>query len=223
MEKILLVEDDETIANNLKYYLESENFIVETVQTAKETYKKLEEKEYEVILLDVTLKGKDNGFEMYKTIEKKSNAGVIFLTALDEEENIVNGLEMGAEDYVTKPFHAKELLSRINKVINRKKKESKITIQKVTLNKTTGKVYKEEKEIELTGLEYKILKMLFENRGNIVTREKILEDIWDSQESFVNDNTLTVYIKRIRQKIEKDASKPDIIKTVKGVGYRIKK
>ena len=223
MEKILLVEDDETIANNLKYYLESENFIVETVQTAKETYKKLEEKEYEVILLDVTLKGKDNGFEMYKTIEKKSNAGVIFLTALDEEENIVNGLEMGAEDYVTKPFHAKELLSRINKVINRKKKESKITIQKVTLNKTTGKVYKEEKEIELTGLEYKILKMLLENRGNIVTREKILEDIWDSQESFVNDNTLTVYIKRIRQKIEKDASKPDIIKTVKGVGYRIKK
>ena len=161
---------------------------------------------------------------MFHTIEQMSKAGIIYLTALDDEEDIVKGLELGAEDYVTKPFHARELLTRIHKVLKRREKEEekKITIQDVTIDLQENKVYKKGKELsDITGLEYKLLRFLFENKGRMITREEILEKIWDSEENFVNDNTLTVYIKRIRNKIENPESKEQIIKTVRGIGYRI--
>ena len=223
MNQILIVEDDNTIANNLKFYLETEGFSVDCVDNYQETLQKLANKKYQIILLDVMIHG-GNGFDMFHTIEQMSKAGIIYLTALDDEEDIVKGLELGAEDYVTKPFHARELLTRIHKVLKRREKEEekKITIQDVTIDLQENKVYKKGKELlDITGLEYKLLRFLFENKGRTITRDEILEKIWDSEENFVNDNTLTVYIKRIRNKIENPESKEQIIKTVRGIGYRI--
>ncbi len=223
MDKILIVEDDYTIANNLKFYLETEGFSVDCVDNYQDTLQKLADKKYQIILLDVMIRG-GNGFDMFSTIEQMSKAGIIYLTALDDEEDIVKGLELGAEDYVTKPFHARELLTRIHKVLKRREKEEekKITIQDVTIDLQENKVYKKGKElIDITGLEYKLLRFLFENKGRMITRDEILEKIWDSEENFVNDNTLTVYIKRIRNKIENPENKEQIIKTVRGIGYRI--
>lgn len=223
MDKILIVEDDYTIANNLKFYLETEGFYVDCVDNYQDTLQKLADKKYQIILLDVMIRG-GNGFDMFSTIEQMSKAGIIYLTALDDEEDIVKGLELGAEDYVTKPFHARELLTRIHKVLKRREKEEekKITIQDVTIDLQENKVYKKGKElIDITGLEYKLLRFLFENKGRMITRDEILEKIWDSEENFVNDNTLTVYIKRIRNKIENPENKEQIIKTVRGIGYRI--
>ena len=179
---------------------------------------------YNIILLDINLPD-GTGYDFYQKLKEEKNIPVIFLTALDEEKDIVKGFELGADDYITKPFHAGELLSRIKNVLRHNKSEECdiIKIKNIEINLTTGKVYKDSKEIELKALEYKILVMLFENRGRIISREQILANIWDKNENFVNDNTLTVYIKRIREKIEKDVNNPEIIKTIRGLGYKIEK
>ena len=175
--------------------------------------------------MDITLPD-GNGYEIYHELKKEKNTPVIFLTALDEEKDIVKGLDIGADDYITKPFRTRELLSRIKNVLRHTKQEEieeKIKIGNVEINEAKGIVLKNGKEIELTALEYKILTLLFENRGRIISREQILANIWDENENYVNDNTLTVYIKRIREKIEEDINSPKIIKTIRGLGYKIEK
>ncbi len=226
MTKILLVEDDKNIAITISYYLQQEGFTINTAKTVKEGIEKIKNNEYDLMLLDINLPD-GTGYALYQEMKNIQEIPTIFLTALDEEKDIVKGFDLGADDYITKPFHAGELLSRIKNVLrhnikNAKKEiEEKIKIKNVEINLSCGKVLKEGKEIELTALEYKILVMLFENRGKMITREQILSYIWDSEENFVNDNTLTVYIKRIREKIEDNPNKPEIIKTVRGLGYKI--
>ncbi len=228
MTKILLVEDDKNIAITISYYLQQEGFTINTAKTVKEGVEKIKNNDYDLMLLDINLPD-GTGYVLYQEMKNIQEIPTIFLTALDEEKDIVKGFDLGADDYITKPFHAGELLSRIKNVLrhnikNAKKEiEEKIKIKNVEINLSSGKVLKEGKEIELTALEYKILVMLFENRGKMITREQILSYIWDSEENFVNDNTLTVYIKRIREKIEDNPNKPEIIKTVRGLGYKIER
>ncbi len=228
MTKILLVEDDKNIAITISYYLQQEGFTINTAKTVKEGIEKIKNNEYDLMLLDINLPD-GTGYALYEEMKNIQEIPTIFLTALDEEKDIVKGFDLGADDYITKPFHAGELLSRIKNVLRhniktaKKEIEEKIKIKNVEINLSCGKVLKEGKEIELTALEYKILVMLFENRGKMITREQILSYIWDNEENFVNDNTLTVYIKRIREKIEDNPNKPEIIRTVRGVGYKIER
>ena len=223
MIKILMVEDDTNITNTLTYYLQNEGFLMETAKSKYEAIEKIYQKEYNLILLDITLPD-GNGYEVYKKLKEKYSTPVIFLTALDDEKDIVKGFDLGADDYITKPFHTRELLSRIKNVlrhIEKKNIDDIIRVQDIEINKNKKMVKRGDRELELTALEYKILLLLFENRGGIISREQILSNIWDENENFVNDNTLTVYIKRIREKIENNPNKPEIIKTIRGIGYKI--
>lgn len=220
MKKILLVEDNETIIMGLKYSLEQENFKVISAKNVIESKEKLKQEKIDLILLDISLPD-GNGFDICKDIKQNQDIPVIFLTAQDEETSVVLGLDLGADDYIVKPFRTRELISRINSVLRRygKKEENSNIIQykniKVDIN--AAKVYKDNEEIIFTSLEYKILLMLFSNKNRLITREQLLDKIWDIAGNFVNDNTLTVYIKRIREKLGDET----IIKTVRGLGYRI--
>lgn len=220
MKNILLVEDNEAIIMGLKYSLEQENIKVIIAQNVIETKQKLNQEKIDLILLDVSLPD-GNGFDICKEIKQKQDIPVIFLTAQDEETSVVFGLDLGADDYITKPFRTRELISRINSVLRRygKKEDTTNIVQykNIKIDTNSAKVYKDEKEIIFTSLEYKILLMLFTNQNKLITREQLLEKIWDIAGNFVNDNTLTVYIKRIREKLQDET----IIKTVRGLGYRI--
>lgn len=219
MDKILIIEDDETICLGLKYYLEQEGFKVIT------TYKKNEVleiiKDTNIVLLDINLPN-INGFDLFKEIKKVKDVPIIFLTANDLEVSIVRGLDMGADDYITKPFKTRELLSRIKNVLRRNKSNSNIiNIGNIVIDLNQAKVFKNGIDTLLTSLEYKILLTLALNPDTIFSREKLLADIWDVNEEYVYDNTLTVYIKRIRDKIEDNPNNPKIILTIRGVGYKV--
>ena len=217
MRKILLVEDNEIIIKGLKYSLEQEGFEITPAKSVYDAKTKLENNKYNLIILDVMLPD-GNGFELCKYIKEREKTPVIFLTAKDEEQDVVKGLDMGAEDYIIKPFRNRELLSRINNVLKRFNKENnKIIYENIEIDLDQKIVYVEGIDIELTALEFKILVLLFSNIGKVVTREQILEKIWDVAGNFVNDNTLTVYIKRIRLKL----GSVDCIKTIKGIGYQV--
>ena len=220
MKRILLVEDNETIVMGLSYSLEQEGFEIVSSKTRKDAEKILESETINLVLLDVTLPD-GNGFDICKYVKQKLDIPVIFLTAQDEETSVVVGLDLGADDYVIKPFRTRELISRINSVLRRygKKEDTTNIVQykNIKIDTNSAKVYKDEKEIIFTSLEYKILLMLFTNQNKLITREQLLEKIWDIAGNFVNDNTLTVYIKRIREKLQDET----IIKTVRGLGYRI--
>lgn len=222
--KILIVEDNEMIAKGLDYSLTSEGFDVTLKLNAKEAKEEILQTDYDLILLDITLPD-GNGFSVCQYIKENTNIPVIFLTARDEESNVVLGLDMGADDYVTKPFRMRELVSRIHTVLRRYKKTegnaNLIKVKDIVVDMNKAQVLKKKKEVSLTALEYKIVLMLFSNINQIVTREQILEKIWDIAGNFVNDNTLTVYIKRIREKLEEDPVNPEIIKTVRGIGYKV--
>lgn len=222
--KVLIVEDDEAIRTGLKYYLEQENFEVLETDNGKDslTYIK-EEKDISICLLDINLPD-CNGFDLFKEIKKEKDIPIIFLTANDLETSIVMGLDMGADDYVTKPFKARELISRINNALRKKgniNTSNIIHFQNITVDLNGARVLKDNKDVFLTALEYKIVLTFFLNPNIVFTREKILADIWDVNEEYVNDNTLTVYIKRIREKLEEDPSNPKIIVTVRGIGYKL--
>lgn len=222
--KVLMVEDDEAIRTGLKYYLEQESFEVLETDNGKDslTYIK-EEKDISICLLDINLPD-CNGFDLFKEIKKEKDIPIIFLTANDLETSIVMGLDMGADDYVTKPFKARELISRINNALRKKgniNTSNIIHFQNITVDLNGARVLKDNKDVFLTALEYKIVLTFFLNPNVVFTREKILADIWDVNEEYVNDNTLTVYIKRIREKLEEDPSNPKIIVTVRGIGYKL--
>lgn len=224
MTKILLVEDDESIRLGLRYYLEQESYQVLENSTVKEAIRTFEDDpEIDLILLDLNLPD-GNGFDLFRTIKEKHDIPVIFLTANDLEVSIVMGLDMGADDYITKPFKARELISRMKAVLRRtkgKQNSNVIQIRDLVIDLEQAKVLKNGVDVMLTALEYKILLILALNPNTVFTREKILADIWDVNEAYVNDNTLTVYIKRIREKIEDDPMHPKIILTVRGVGYKV--
>ena len=212
--QILLVEDNQTIAKALTYSLEQQKYNVIHAINIKETLEALKEK-IDLVILDITLPD-GNGFNLYEKTIKELKIPTIFLTAKDDETDIVKGLELGAEDYVTKPFGVKELLARINKVLLRQKKNTILKVKDISFDIDRMVVYKNNEKIDLTSLELKILHMLFLNLNKVVTRDDIIEKIWEWTGKDVNDNTVTVYLKRIREKLQ-----TNIIITIKGIGYRI--
>ena len=209
--KILLVEDNKSISDNLKYTFNINNMDLDVTNNIKSTKEYLEHNKPSLIILDVTLPD-GNGFDLYKNDISKTNIPVIFLTACDTEENIVSALNMWASDYITKPFRTLELIARINKILHKKT----IKIKDITIDMNKMIVTKNNEIINLTTLEYKILNLLIENINKVVTRERIIDSIWEWTGNDVNDNTITVYMKRIREKLNSD-----IIITIKGIGYRI--
>lgn len=210
--KILLIEDNEMIIKALKYLLESHEYYVDVATSIKKAKEKIINT-YDLIILDIMLPD-GNGLDFYKSYIKEP---VLVLSAKDEEEDVVKAIDMGVEDYIIKPFRSMELLSRINNIIKRNKKDNIKKYKNITFDMDSYKVYVDEEEIILTGLELKILFLLLENSGYLVTREMIIDKIWDASGKFVNDNTLSVYIKRIREKLQND----ELIKTKKGIGYRV--
>lgn len=219
--KILLVEDDKDIVDYLGSFLENEGFAVEAAAGQNEAIKCLEQKEYDLLLIDISL-ADGNGYAVCAAAKQISTAAVIFLTASGDEYSVVTGLDMGADDYINKPFRPRELISRIRSVLRRTGKSGKILREgSITVDTAKGIVYKGKEEILLSALEYRLLLVFFSNKGAVLSRGKLLQEIWDVAGEFVNDNTLTVYIKRLREKIEDDPAKPQYIKTVRGVGYRL--
>ena len=221
MAKILLIEDDDAISMGLVYYLKQEGFEMVTASRGMDALKYI--KDVSLVLLDVNLPD-INGFDLFKKIKDINDVPVIFLTANDLEVSIVMGLDMGADDYVTKPFKAKELVSRIKTVLRRCSNHDNNNLIKLfdlTIDTNRVVVLKDGVDVMLTALEYKIFLIFVLNPNVVFTREKILANVWDVNEEYVNDNALTVYIKRIREKIEDDPANPKIIVTVRGIGYKL--
>ncbi len=211
---ILLVEDDNDIASNLEILLINNNYEVTISGSVEDAINNLNNK-YDLVILDLTLPD-GNGFDLYEDYIKEKNISTIFLTAKDDEESIVKGLDIGADDYMTKPFSSKELVARIKKVLARNKKNNILKVKDIEINLDKMCVYKNKEEIKLTSLELKILILLFTNLNKVITRDVIIDNVWNWTGNDINDNTVTVYLKRIREKLD-----TDIIKTIKGIGYRI--
>lgn len=212
--KILLVEDNDLIIKGLQFLLEQHGFVVSVAKTLFDASVKINDG-IDLIVLDIMLPDGD-GLDFYKN-NINGDVPTIVLSAKDDEDKVVEALDSGVEDYVIKPFRANELLSRINKILKRNVKENIITYENLKFNMESNQVYVNNEEINLTGLEIKILFLLLENHNRIVTRELIIDRIWDVSGKFVNDNTLSVYVKRIREKLQNE----NLIKTIKGIGYRV--
>lgn len=220
---IFLLEDDEAIGIGLMYSLKNEGYNVTIAKSVKEANEIIANKNFSLYILDLNLPD-GSGYDVCKTIKEKGDFPVIFLTAYDDEVNVVMGLELGADDYISKPFRVRELMARIKSVMRRNGKDKSDQIIKlgdVSVNLNEAKVTKNGTDIILTAMEYRLLLTFLNNRGKVLSRNKLLEEIWDVDGDFVNDNTLTVYIKRLRDKIERDPACPTIIRTVRGLGYVI--
>lgn len=217
MNRILLVEDHDSIVRGLAYFLERENFQVVTAKNVSEAKRKIEEMPFDLALLDIMLPD-GTGYEVCRELRLlRPETPVIFLTAKDGENEVVYGFNLGAEDYVAKPFRNRELLSRIRNVLRRYRKDDReIVSGEVKLDLSANRVYRNGEEVLLSAVEYRLAVLLFQNRGLTVTREQILDKIWDSEGTVVNDNTLSVTVKRLREKLGES-----VIRTVKGIGYRV--
>lgn len=221
MIKLLLVEDDETIVKHLTMILKQENYLVYHADGQKKAMDIIENREINIALLDLSLK-QGHGFALYNEIKNYKDIPIIFLTASNDEFSEVTGLSMGADDYIPKPYKPRVLLSRIENVLRRYQiNETIYKYKDIIVNVTNGKVTKNGEELYLSALEYKLLLIFLHNQGRVMTRDMLLEEIWNISKEDVNDNTLSVYIKRIRNKIEDDPQNPIIIKTIRGLGYKL--
>ena len=221
--KVLLVEDDCLIIENLTEFLTGEGFEICSVDGQQKAMNLLEEQKFDLILLDITL-AQGNGYSVCTAVKALYRIPIMFLTALDDEFSVVTGLDMGADDYISKPFRPRELVSRMRMVIRRfygEKEKIKLQTGRLEIDASRGIVKKDGREIFLTSLEYRLLLMFLQKKGKVLSRDYILEELWDIAGEYVNDNTLTVYIKRLREKIEDSPQNPQIIKTVRGLGYKM--
>lgn len=222
---ILLVEDDKTIASGLEYSLQQDQYAIIVCYDAASAKRVIAESLEQISLCIFDLSLPDgSGYELCTMVKERTDIPVIFLTAIDDEVNVVMGLDMGADDYITKPFRVRELLSRIKSVLRRYNKQTQshtIEIKNVRINVLEGVVYKNNIEVMLTALEYRLLLIFANHVGQVLTRSQLLEKIWDVAGDFVNDNTLTVYIKRLREKLEDDPQQPTLIQTMRGLGYKL--
>ena len=220
---IFLLEDDEAIGIGLKYSLENEGYTITLTRSFAEAESIIEKQTFALYILDINLPD-GSGYDICRKVKEKGDFPVIFLTAYDDEVNVVMGLDIGADDYITKPFRVRELVARIKSVMRRcgkDKAEPTVKLGNVSVNLNEARVTKDDEDVILTAMEYRLLLTFINNRGKVLSRNKLLEEIWDVDGDFVNDNTLTVYIKRLRDKIERDPACPTIIKTVRGLGYVI--
>ncbi len=221
MTKILLVEDDKNIVLNLTEFLNSEGYIVSNVTGQTAAMEFLANESVDLVLQDVSL-AEGNGFATCKAIKAEYDIPVVFLTASGDEFSTVTGFDLGADDYIPKPFRPRELISRIKNVLRRTGNTGKaVKLGNVVVDTEKGIALKNNRELYLSALEYRLLLFFINNRGILLTRNQILDAIWDVAGDYVNDNTLTVYIKRLREKIEDDPANPKIILTVRGSGYKV--
>lgn len=220
MNRILLVEDDPGIVKSLTEFLNAEGFQVASASGQTAAIQLFDREPFDLVLLDVSL-SEGNGFATCASLKSRSTVPVIFLTASGDEGSTVAGLDIGADDYIAKPFRPRELVSRIRNSLRRSGNRSIVRLGNVTVDTDRGVVSKNGAEIALSALEYKILLTFIANRGRMLSRAYLLDEVWDMAGDFVNDNTLTVYIKRLREKIENDPGNPEIIKTIRGMGYRV--
>lgn len=217
--KILLVEDDRTIVETLSEYLKKEGFLVKAADSQKDALRLAEEEEFDLALLDITLR-EGNGYAVCRGIKETRDLPVIFLTASTDEFSVVTGLDIGADDYISKPFRPRELVSRMKSVLRRcGKTQAVLRLGDISIDTAKGMAKKKGEELFLSALEYRLLLLFASNQEQIFTRSQLLTELWDMAGEFVNDNTLTVYIKRLREKIEDDPQNPRMIRTVRGVGY----
>lgn len=223
MIQILMVEDDESIGLGVSYALQAEGMEVTVAKTFGQALPLIEKGAFDLALLDVGLPDGD-GYSLCEAIRTKGDTPIIFLTAQDEEESVIKGFEIGADDYMTKPFRLQELLSRMKAVLRRSGKsgaKQAIVMGDVRIDPSTGKVYKKEQEVRFTPVEYQLLLALATHPGEVMSRETLLSHLWDLGGEFINKNTLTVYVKRLRTKLEDYPEEPTLIRTVRGVGYRM--
>lgn len=223
MTHVLLVDDDTSIVSSLRTFLNQEGFQVTSANNHKETIDLLDSGQYhfDLALLDVSLPD-GSGFSLCSAIKANSDIPVIFLTASDDEYSVVAGLDLGADDYISKPFRPRELISRMNSVLRRYHRGSQpLEYHELKADTVRGLVYKNNVELTLSALEYRLLLLFLSNQGIVLTRSRLLDELWDMAGEFVNDNTLTVYIKRLREKIEADPAHPEYIKTIRGLGYKL--
>ena len=221
MNRILLVEDDKNIIENLTEFLRHEGFDVKNATGQSTALELLLENKFDLVLLDIML-ADGNGFTTCSAIKSEYNIPVIFLTASGDEYSTVTGFELGADDYISKPFRPRELVSRIKNILRLTGNSGGITqIGDISVDTVRGTASRDGKDLFLSALEYRLLLVFINNKNTVLTRTRLLETIWDVAGEFVNDNTLTVYIKRLREKIEKDPQNPEIIKTIRGMGYRL--
>ncbi len=221
-QKLLVVEDDRSIAVGLEYSLGQEGFGVTLCAGVADALEALKTERFDLAVLDLSLPD-GSGYDVCRAIKRQGDMPVIFLTARDDEVSVVMGLDMGADDYITKPFRIRELTSRIRSVLRRAGQGGSTLMEfgPVQINAALGKVYKNGQDVFLSALEYRLLMTLANHAGQVLSRNQLLESIWDVSGDFVNDNTLTVYIKRLREKIEDDPQNPVVIETVRGLGYRV--
>lgn len=220
MEKLLLVEDDSALVLRLREYLSAEGFHCLSADTQAAAVALLDAEKPDLSLVDITLP-EGNGFAVC-AYARERGVPVIFLTASGDELNTVTGLDMGADDYIAKPFRPKELVSRIRSVLRRTSgNPGEIRLGDLRVDTAKGTVMRGDRQIWLSALEYRLFMFFLNHRGQIMTREQLLDEIWDSAGEYVSDNTLTVYIKRLREKLEKDPQDPHLILTVRGIGYRL--
>lgn len=223
MNKVLLVEDDLSLIDGLEFSLQKNGFYIEVARTVKEALASFENDNFDLCILDLTLPD-GTGFEICKEIRQTSNVPIIFLTASDEEVNIVMGLDIGGDDYITKPFKLNELISRINALLRRSKisntEQNQLQSNGISINLIENRVIKNRSEIEVTAAEFRLLSLFMRNANTVLTREIILDKLWDNNGNFIDDNTLSVYIRRLRCKIEDDSENPKYLITVRGTGYK---
>ena len=221
MTRILLVEDDKSIVTNLTEYLTKEGYTVKSASGQKDALQLVEREKFDLVLLDIALSD-GNGFAVCKAIKSDHHIPVIFLTASGDEYSTVTGFELGADDYIAKPFRPRELVTRIKNILRLTRGTNLvIRIGNILVDMDKGIVSKNGNDLHLSALEYRLLLVFLGNRGIVLSRTQLLEAIWDIAGDFVNDNTLTVYIKRLREKLEEDSQNPEIIKTVRGLGYKV--
>jgi two-component system response regulator RegX3 len=221
--KILLLEDNLSLIEGLKYFLAKNGFDVTIARTIREARQMFSENRYHLALLDLMLPD-GSGFEICRAIREFSNIPILFLTASVEEINVVMGLDLGADDYITKPFKLNELLSRINAALRRsgsgKEQPVELNANGIKVRLLEGRVVKKGEDIELTSMEYRLLCLFMQNPGSVLSKELIMQKLWDCNEKYIDDNTLAVYISRLRDKIEDPPKQPAFLTTVRGMGYR---
>lgn len=220
MEKVLIVEDDKACAEHLSALLGEEGFQVTAVSTRKAALELAEQEVFDLALVDLSLPD-GSGYPICTAFRRREGTPVMFLTAADDEASVVTGFDLGAEDYIMKPFRPMELIARMKCVLRRSgRNPSRICLGDVEIDAIRASVNRNGREIFLSALEYRLLLVFAEHPGEVLSRERLLEEIWDASGEYVNDNTLTVYIKRLREKLGDDPSGPCVIRTIRGVGYK---
>lgn len=223
MNRILLLEDDLSLIRGLSFALNKQGFEIEIARTIKEAEECWRKGRYNLLILDVSLPD-GCGFDLCKMVRKESEVPIIFLTASDEEMNIIMGLDIGGDDYITKPFKLGVLISRVNALLRRtksnEKNDTELVSNGIKINLLQAQVYKNGEQIDLTTGEYKLLCLFIRNPNIVLTKEQILQRLWDCDANYIDSSTLTVYIRRLRMKVENNPSEPEIILTVRGMGYK---